>query len=371
MKTILVTGADGFIGKNLCSHLSYVQDTKILKCYKNNFHQILENNINDIDFIYHLAGTNRSNLENDFKKNNVDNTDYLVACLKKFKNKAPIVYASTTKVNDKTIYALTKKKAEDILIEHSRINSSKISILRLPNIFGKWSKPNYNSFVSTVIYNIINNKKTSIWDGEKEIELFYIDDLIEILKNLFLGLMNFSQVLENFKVYRETPNNLLKIFTCFLQNRESKSFDLNFNEFEKKLYSTFISNLDIEKSFFFIESNKDKRGDFIEFLKSPLCGQVSGFYSKNQISRGDHFHHTKVERFLILSGKARFRFKNIISNEKYEKIISYTKPCIVETFPGWAHSIDNIGTSLLSGIIWSNEHFDKFKPDTYHFEGDM
>ena len=170
MKNILITGSNGFIGQNLCAYLEFL-DGKIIRCKKDNFVKVLETNIKDIDFIFHLAGTNRSNYENDYLKNNVNNTEFLTNFLQKANNKAPIIFASSVQVNNANLPQT--KKAEDILIKHSKINL-KFLIFRLPNVFGKWSKPNYNSFISTVINNVINNKTTDIWDGDKNIELYIL-----------------------------------------------------------------------------------------------------------------------------------------------------------------------------------------------------
>ena len=370
MKNILITGSNGFIGQNLCVHLEFIDNLKIIKCNKENFFKVLETNINNIDFVFHLAGTNRSKNENDYLKNNVYNTEYLTNCLHNANNKAPIIFTSSIQVGNNSIYSQTKKKAEDIILKHSKKNKSKISILRLPNVFGKWSKPNYNSYISTVINNVINNKKTDIWDGDKNIELLYIDDLIKILKKSIFNYDEFPLYFEKFNVEKDCPRNIYEKIYIFNQERESQCFKLNFNTFEKKLYSTFLSFLNIKKCIFPIKSNIDKRGDFIEFAKSPFIGQISGFYSNKKISRGNHFHHTKVERFLILSGKAKFTFKHILTGDIFEKIVSYDKPSIVETFPGWIHSIENIDKNLLSGVIWANEIFDKNKPDTY-LEGEI
>lgn len=370
MKNILITGSNGFIGQNLCAHLEFIDSLKIIRCDKDNFLKVMKNYINDIDFIFHLAGTNRSNNENDYLENNVHNTEFLTSCLQNANNKAPIIFTSSIQVINPSIYSQTKKKAEDILIKHSKKNQSKVSIFRLPNVFGKWSKPNYNSFISTVINNVINNKETDIWDGDKNIELLYIDDLIELLKKSIFDPNNLPTYLEDFFVEKDCPNNIHKKILTFNEERESQYFNLNFNALDKKLYSTYLSFLDIKKCIFPIKSNIDKRGNFIEFIRSPSIGQVSAFYSNINISRGNHFHHSKVERFLILSGKAKFNFKHLLTGDKFEKIVSYDKPCIVETFPGWIHSIHNEDNNLLSGVIWANEIFDKTKPDTY-LEGEI
>lgn len=370
MKNILITGSSGFIGQNLCAYLEFLDGIKIIRCNKDNFVKVLETNIKDIDFIFHLAGTNRSNYENDYLENNVNNTEFLTNFLQKANNKAPIIFASSVQVNNFSIYSQTKKKAEDILIKHSKKNKSKISIFRLPNVFGKWSKPNYNSFISTVINNVINNKTTDIWDGDKNIELLYIDDLIKLLEKSIFDYNEFPTYLEDFYIEKDCPNNIHKKILTFNRERQSQYFNLNLNSFDKKLYSTYLSFLEIKKCIFPIKSNVDKRGDFIEFVKSPLIGQVSGFYSNLNISRGNHFHHTKVERFLILSGKAKFNFKHFLTGDEFEKIVTYDKPSIVETFPGWIHTIHNVGNNLLSGVIWANEIFDKTRPDTY-LEGEI
>ena len=362
---ILITGCNGFIGKNLSSHLTYLTDSNLILANRHNFKKIVDEKASILDFIFHLAGENRSNEEQDFINNNVLNTEYLIKALQKNHNKCPIVFSSSSKSKEENFYGKTKYKAEQLLIQHSSHNASQVFIFRFPNIFGKWSKPRHNSVVSTLICDLLNKNKTEIWNGNEDLELLYIDKvisyLLDCLKDKKLQIIKKN----DFETTKTTVNYIYKKLQFFHNDRKTEKFKLNFNEFDKNLYSTYLSFLKIEDCIFPIKSFVDHRGSFTEFIKGPLSGQVSVFTAFPNVERGNHFHHTKVERFLISSGTALFKFKNIINSMEYEKIVSGEQPHVVETFPGWNHSIKNIGATEVSGVIWSNEVYDPQKPDTY------
>lgn len=362
---ILITGYEGFIGKNLYFHLRYIKDYKLILANRENFEEIIDKYASKIDFVFHLAGENRSNLDQKFIQNNVLNTKYLTEKLQTKENDCPIVFTSSIQTIEDNIYGATKKEAEKIITNHSQKNNSQVFILKLPNIFGKWAKPQYNSIVSTLICNLINNEKTQIWDGDRNLDLLYIDDVIHLLLGCIGNKRTEIDIRSDFYTYKTNVNYLYKILQSFHKNRKKICFKLDFNDFQRKLYSTYLSYLNIEECVFPLKSFADNRGSFTEFLKEPICGQISVFTAFPNILRGDHFHHTKVERFVIVSGKALFTFKNIVNLDKFDLKVTGDYPQIVETLPGWNHSIKNMGNEKLSGIIWSNEVFNKDKPDTY------
>jgi UDP-2-acetamido-2,6-beta-L-arabino-hexul-4-ose reductase len=365
---ILVTGYKGFIGKNLCFYLSDLNDYKLILANRDNFEEIIDKYASNLDFVFHLAGENRSDLNQSFIKNNVLNTKYLTEKLQSEGNDCPIVFTSSTQSIEDNIYGATKKEAEKIIINHSKKNNSQVFIFKLPNIFGKWAKPQYNSIVSTLICDLINNKKTQIWDGDKNLDLLYIDDVIHLLLECINNQRKKINIISDFNAFKTNVNYLYKILQSFHEDRKKIEFKLDFYDLERKLYSTYLSYLNIKECVFPLKSFADSRGSFTEFLKEPISGQISVFNAFPNIVRGDHFHHTKVERFVVVSGKALFTFKNIVNLEKFDLKVTGDNPQIVETFPGWNHSIKNMGKEKLSGIIWSNEVFNKEKPDTYVYK---
>ena len=363
---VLITGYDGFIGKNLCSHLNFLEGLNLILANRNNFEKVIDKFASKIDYVFHLAGENRSSQEEEFINNNVLNTNYLITSLKKHKNKAPIVFSSSSQSGQKTIYGETKYEAEKILVQHSKDNKSQVFIFKFPNIFGKWAKPQFNSVIATIINDLLNNKKTEIWNGDKSFELLYIDNVISLMLECIKDKKSKLIYIEDFVTIKTKVNIIYNKLKLFHANRKKEEFRLNFNEFEKVLYSTYLSYLDIEECTFSVNSFSDNRGSFTEFAKDPIKGQISVFTAHPGITRGNHFHHTKVERFLIFSGKALFTFKNIINSKIFKIVVNGNDPKIIETFPGWNHSIENIGMAELSGVIWANEVFDPDKPDTYY-----
>ena len=365
---ILVTGYNGFLGKNLCLHLHSLVNCKLILANKENFEEVLDKNASKIDYVFHLAGENRSIEGQNFINNNVLNTKYLTKKLQSKKNNCPIVFTSSSQIINNSVYGKTKKEAEKILINHSKTNGSQVFILRLPNIFGKYARPQHNSIVASIIYNLINHKKIEIWDGDKDLDLLYIDDVIYFLLLCIKNQKVKLSIRSNFITHKTNVNHIYKTIKSFHVDRKKPKFKLDFNDFERELYSTYLSYLDIKECTFPLKSFADNRGSFTEFLKEPISGQISVFTAFPNILRGGHFHHTKVERFFVASGNALFTFKNVINSEKFDLKVTGDVPQIVETFPGWNHSIKNIGKEKLSGIIWSNEVFNKEKPDTYVYK---
>ena len=363
---ILITGYDGFIGKNLYSHLNLLEDIDLILANRHNYKNVIDKFVSKIDYVFHLAGENRSNKEEEFINNNVHNTSYLINALKKNKNKAPIVFSSSSQSGQNTIYGKTKYQAEQLLVKHSKDNKSQVFIFKFPNIFGKWAKPDFNSVIATIINDLLNNKKTEIWNGDKNFELLYIDNVISLMLECIKNKNTKLIYIEDFVTIKTKVNDIYNTLKLFHTNRKKEEFRLNFNAFEKALYATYLSYLDIEESIFSVNSFSDNRGSFIEFMKEPFKGQISVFTAYPGVIRGNHFHHTKVERFLIFSGTALFKFKHIINFKIFEVVVKANDPKIIETFPGWNHSIENIGTSEFSGVIWANEVFDPIKPDTYY-----
>lgn len=367
IKNILITGSNGFIGSNLKFHL-LENDYNVLEYKSNHPLKKLKNLIEKSDFIFHLGGVNKSNNIKDFIKNNVILTKNICQFNLENKKTIPIFFSSSTQVNVEkdTIYSKTKKEAEKILIKNSK--KMQVILARLPNVYGKWSKPNHNSFVATCCYNISRNLPVKIINEKKKLELIYIDDLISILINILKK--KIKKKLTNIKIKKISYVTVKKIYDKILgfEDKRVKSKSVSSSKgFDANLYSTYISFLPKKKFSYFVDKNSSLTGSFIEFIKNKNFGQISTLIVKPGCTRGNHYHHSKVEKFLIVSGRAKFEFKNLKDKKKITILCSSKKSKVVETIPGFTHNIKNIGRNDLIVIIWSNQIYNKKKPDTvYH-----
>lgn len=368
-KTVLVTGSNGFLGKNLIIKLKELNSYTVLEFTRANTLTELKTFLKKADYLYHLAAVNRPENDEKFNEVNVNLTKYIVDTIKKEKLNVQIVFASSSQAISNSPYGISKKKAEDILIELHETNNNMLAIFRLPGVFGKWSLPNYNSVVATFCYNLSRNIEIDIHEPDKLLEIVYIDDVI---KN-FLVLIDkdyrdkktiFYRILETYSICIRDLADRIKSFeqmrtTLLTQNVGSG--------LSRALYATYVSFLPQEKFYYSLESNIDERGNFVEFIKTLNSGQISFFTSKPGKIRGGHYHHTKSEKFLVLKGQAKFRFKNIISDDYFDVDSSDSNPVVVETIPGWAHDITNVGSEDMIVMLWANENFDESKPDTYKY----
>ena len=363
---VLVTGANGFIGKNLISHLQELDKLEIVTFTKNDDFKKIEDSIAEIDFIFHLAGVNRPKDNSEFYAGNSDLTKQIVDLIKD-KN-IPILLSSSIQAERDNDYGKSKKMAEDYIRE----NLQHYYIYRLHNVFGKWCKPNYNSVVATFCNNIANGLEISVNDRATELNLIYIDDIIAE----FLRVM----------VHKEPSEKVDGI--CYINPRYNVTlgyiadklyeFDKSMNsiyvpntgdDFTKKLYSTYISYLPLERTVSVAKKNVDERGAFVELVRTNECGQFSISFSKPGIVRGNHYHHTKLERFIVVKGKARISFSNVLDPEdNYSFEVDEEKIEIVTIPVGYTHNIENIGDTEMILAIWCNELFDKENPDTYYKE---
>lgn len=366
MLKILITGSKGFIAQNLIAHLSEISDIKIIEFSRENDPSDLKVFVKQIDFVFHLAGVNRPLDLDEFKHSNVNLTEILCKYLVLSKRKIPIIFASSIQANSKNNYGDSKLLAEKLIKKYSKLTESKVYIYRFPNIFGKWCKPNYNSVVATFCNNIANNLPIEIHDSNHKLELMYIDDIIaEFLSVIFK--QRFKSGIENIPTYKISVGNLANRLKTFHKNRKNLIVESVGLGFSRALYSTYLSYLKPEFFSYPIQSFKDDRGIFAEILKTENSGQVSFFSSNPGQTRGEHYHHTKNEKFLVVSGDAKFNFRHIITNQEYSINTSGSKLEIVETIPGWAHDIKNVGTSEMKVILWANEIFEIDRPDTYKY----
>ena len=370
---ILITGSNGFIGKNLSLRIREERNTNLITFTKENNLNELKNKIELSDFIFHLAGVNRSNDYLDFQKGNLELTKNICKLVenvfKKTSKRIPILYSSTKQVGIDNYYGKSKLMAENELINLNSNINNKVYIMRLTNVFGKWCNINYNSVVATFCHNIARDLPIEIHDPNKSIKLIYIDDLmdkfISIIKSnkIESKSSNFISVEPEYCI---TLKELAEKIINFKKSRESLIIDKVGKGFARALYATYMSYLPTSSFSYSLKKHSDSRGDFVEFLKTYDSGQVSFFTAKPGIKRGGHYHNTKNEKFLILSGKAQFNFISKRTNQKFSLITDASEVKVVETIPGWIHDITNIGMTDLIVMLWSNEIFNPDKPDTYN-----
>lgn len=365
MSKICLIGSRGFISKNFITQNNN-KKLIISLINKKNINQKISL-LKKSDFLLHFAGINRSKNKKDFKKSNVD----LINIIKKnilSNTEIKIIYLSTNKINENSIYGKTKKKGEKLLVNFCKKKKITLYVYRLPNIFGKWSKPFYNSVVSTFCYSIMNSKKYVNISPKKKIIFSYVDDLINSINKLILKKKHFKKVkyINDYQKYKISLKSLEDKIKSFKQIKYKKNFDIFKTSFDRKLYSTYISYCDKTNFSYEIESHNDKRGNFIEFIKHKYMGQVSYLTIKPNKVRGCHYHHYKTEKFLIPNGTFQVTYFDITNrNKKFTKKFNSKKSYVLETIPGYYHEIKNIGKEEIGVLIWANEIFNKSEPDTF------
>ncbi|MGE7672611.1 capsular polysaccharide biosynthesis protein CapF [Lysinibacillus sp. NPDC094403] len=366
---ILVTGSKGFIGKNLIAKLRNQNYTDILEYNRETNVDLLDEYCKEADFIFHLAGVSRPKDQSDFMDVNYGFTSILLDTLKKYQNTCPVMLASSTQAEQNNPYGISKKAGEDLLFEYSKKTGAKILVYRLPNVFGKWSKPNYNSAVATFCHNIAHDLPIKVSDPSHEMKLVYIDDVVEELLEALNGNENSIQGYCQIPVvHKTTLGEIVELIYSFKKSREERSIPNMSHTFTKKLYSTFLSFLRENQFSYDLKMNVDLRGSFTEFIKTPDRGQLSVNISKPGITKGNHWHHSKNEKFLVVSGQGVIRFRNINSNEVVEYFVSGDKLEVVDIPVGYTHNIENLGDTDMVTIMWVNEIFDPEKPDTNYLE---
>lgn len=362
---ILVTGASGFIGKNLIKQLEEFKDYTIFKYDSTSTLEDLEDYTKDADFIFHLAGTNRPKKEIEFIDGNVTFTLTLLSLLKKHKNKSTIIFSSSLQAKLDNPYGISKKDAEDLIFQYSKDTNAKVLIYRLPNVFGKWAKPNFNSVIATFSHNIANGLPITINDPNVEMTLIYIDDLVSELINGLHGNPNMNgQYAQVEPIYKVKLGYIADLLYSFKETRNNFSVPKLDDPFIKKLYSNYLSYLPQNGFIYDLKMNIDNRGSFTEFIKTIDRGQVSINISKPGITKGNHWHHSKNEKFLVVSGVGVIRFRKVDTTEVIEYFVSGEKLQVLDIPPGYTHNIENLGTTDMITVMWANEPFNKDNPDT-------
>ncbi|MGU8477312.1 polysaccharide biosynthesis C-terminal domain-containing protein [Clostridium perfringens] len=392
---ILVTGAKGFVGKNLVYNLYNIKDGKN-RTRDINIDEIFEYDINstseeldkyckECDFVFNFAGVNRPKKESELMNGNFGFASTLLDTLKKYKNNCPVMISSSIQATligryGTSDYGKSKLAGEELFFDYSQETGAKVLVYRFPNIFGKWCRPNYNSAVATFCNNIANDLEITVNDRSTELELLYIDDLVEEMLDALEGKEHhceFDGVNTLLKedgrycaapmTHRATLGDIVDLLYSF--NKQTKSLlvpEIPYNSFAKKLYSTYLSYLPKEKVSFPLKMNLDNRGSFTELLKFDNVGQVSINISKPGITKGEHWHNSKWEFFIVVSGHGLIQERKMGTEEVIEFEVSGDKIEAIHMLPGYTHNIINLSeTENLVTVMWANERFDANHPDTF------
>ena len=378
---ILVTGAKGFVGKNLVATLNNIKDGKDktrpidseIEIYEYDIDtpkEMLSQFCKDCDFVFHLAGVNRPKDEKEFMEGNFGFTSILLETLKANGNKAPVLITSSIQAALSNPYGESKKAGEDLIFAYGKENGVEVFVYRLPNVFGKWCRPNYNSAVATFCHNIANGLEITVNDPAVRLELVYIDDLID---EMLRALSGKPTRCEDEKFCRVPVSHSVTLGEIVSLLRKFDETDKNFEipempaeSFEKKLFATFLSYLPRERAVYGLKMNVDARGSFTELVKSEKCGQVSVNISEPGITKGQHWHNTKWELFIVVSGHGLIQQRKIGRDEVLNFEVSGDKIEAVRMLPGYTHNIINLSeTERLVTVMYANESFDASKPDTF------
>jgi len=403
---ILVTGAKGFVGKNLIAELKNRKYEDVLEYDLDTAPELLEGYAKECDFVFHLAGVNRPKDEKEFMEGNFGFTSVLLDLLEKNNNKAPILITSSIQANLDNPYGQSKKAGEDLLFDYSKKTGAKVYVYRLPNVFGKWCRPNYNSAVATFCNNIAAGLPIQVNDPSVVMRLVYIDDVVD---EFIRALSNDATALEegivyttkldeadngdnlayikgeeipasqieallgedgkDFKgvpvIHETTLGEIVRIISSFPESRKNLTIPNMSDGLTSKLYSTYLSYLPTDQFGYDLKMNCDDRGSFTEFIRNKDRGQVSVNISKPGITKGQHWHHSKNEKFLVVKGQGLIRFRKIDTEEIIEYPVSGEKLQVIDIPTGYTHSIVNVGEEDMVTVMWANEPFNPDKPDTF------
>ncbi len=379
MMNILITGAKGFVGKNLVAQFKNIQEGKVkntnfpsLTLYEYDVDTdpaLLDGYCADCDFVFHLAGVNRPKDPSEYMEGNFGFTSTLLETLKKHNNSCPVMLSSSTQAALDNEYGRSKKAGEDLLFQYGEETGAKVLVYRFPNVFGKWCRPNYNSAVATFCHHIAHGLPITVNDPSVHMTLVYIDDvvgeLLDALENKEHSDGGFCKVPVEYKI---TLGEIVDLIYSFRASREERSIPDMSDGFTKKLYATYLSYLPEDQFSYPLKMNIDNRGSFTEIIRTKDRGQFSVNISKPGITKGNHWHHTKNEKFVVVSGKGVIRFRKPDSDQIIEYFVSGDKIEVVDIPTGYTHNIENLGDTDMVTFMWCNECFDPERPDTYFLE---
>ena len=375
---VLITGAQGFIGKNLVASLEAIRNggdkttelsssLNIIEYDLDTEAGLLDGCCEAVDFVFHLAGVNRPQNMGEFMEGNLGFTTILLDTLGRHQNACPIMFASSTQANLDNPYGQSKKAVEELLFSHARQTGARILVYRFPNVFGKWCRPHYNSAVATFCHNIARGLPIQISDRSHPMTLVYIDDVVSELIRALCG--NASRDAKYCHVpveHQATLGEIANQLYSFKASRGDRNVPDLGDPFTKKLYATYLSYLPADNFSYPLQMHTDDRGSFTEMLRTPDRGQFSVNISKPGVTKGNHWHHTKSEKFLVVSGEGVVRFRRIDKEEVMEYHVSGDTFEVVDIPPGYTHHIENLGSADLVTLMWSSECFDPEYPDTFY-----
>lgn len=363
---LVITGSNGFIGKNLRVHLRENGYDDIICIDRDNSVEQLDNALQTADFVFHLAGINRPTNDSEFYEGNASLTEYIVKKLEEAGNRTPLLITSSIQAELDNHYGKSKAAAELSVSKYAERSKAKTYIYRLPNVFGKWCRPNYNSAVATFCYNILNGLEVTVNNPNAVLSLVYIDDVCKSFIDCLKGNIDSRTTVS--PVYHTSVGEVVSIIRSFKEKQHGLLIDHVGSGLTRALYATYLSYYSPSNFVYSVKRHSDPRGTFVEMLKTKESGQFSFFTAHPGITRGGHYHHTKNEKFLVIKGKAKFAFRHIDSNDYHEIFVDGDDSKIVETVPGWSHDITNIGDDEMIVMLWANEIFDPENPDTVNYK---
>ena len=363
---ILVTGACRFIGKNLITELNNEGYHDIYQCDRHTTKDELEEYTKDCEFIFHLAGAEETEKESEYKNINVDFTDELMQLLRKHDNKATILYASSIYFENRKSYSQSKLFAENLIKEHCKVMNSECFIYKLPMVFGKWSEPSTAALVSYYSYHIAKHLEYELIDENKEFEICYVDDVfLEFIQAVEGKIDPKKEYYDIPIIYHICVNDLIVQLQAFHDSRKNLSIPTIEGTLSRKLYSTYLTYVDSNEFCYDLVTHADNRGSLTEIFKGSSIGQISINVSKPGVSKGDHWHHTKCEKFVVLSGEGLIRFRKLDTENYIDYYVSGEKLQVVDVPVGYIHSVINVGTTDLITLMWYSEPYNPANKDTY------
>ena len=364
--TVLLTGGNGFIGKNLLSRLSRMPAVAVARYGHEDAPDLLDGVAGSCDCVIHLAGVNRPASPGEYERGNPGFTAALIETLEKHRNACPVIFASSIQAAAENPYGLSKKMCEALLLEYGERTGAPVLIYRLPNVFGKWCRPFYNSAVATFCHQISRGLPVRVEDRDARVVLAYIDDVVEELLRAMSGVASrYGGLCTVPVVYEKTLGEIVGLLYGFRACRETLGVPDQGDDFSRKLYSTYQSHVPADALNYPLETAADDRGCFAEIIRTPDRGQLSVTVTKPGMTRGRHWHQSKNERFIAVAGEGRITLSSLDGAGSTVYDVSGARPEVVEIPPGYTHAIENTGTGDLVTVIWSNEPFDPGRPDTY------
>lgn len=362
---VILTGSGGFMGKNAMVRLREAGITDVMELHRDATDAQMDEAAAAGDAVLHLAGVNRPPSEAEFASGNATYTERLAKALLKSGRALPVIYASSIQATLDNPYGRSKRAAEEALQRYSEASQASVYLFRLPNVFGKWSRPNYNSAIATFCHNLARGLPIQIHDAAAPLRLIYVDDVLGHFIDIMLDPAGPVGILTPRPIYETTVGEVAATIQSFVDSRATLLSARVGTGLTRALYATYVSFLPPAAFEYTVPRHTDPRGAFVEMLKTPDSGQFSYFTSHPGVTRGEHYHHSKTEKFLVIRGKAHFGFRNVETGEVHELVVEGGQGRIVETSPGWTHNVTNIGDTELIVMLWANEIFDRDRPDTF------